>query len=1104
MDELGAWLKSNGLDDYLQSFIDHDVRFADLAHLTEDDVRELGLPLGARRRMLTALRTLASEPSARASSPPDERSAEAGAQHRPLTVFFADLVDSTRLARQLDVEDFRDINRSYQDVARVAIERFDGYVARYMGDGVLAYFGYPVAHEDDPERAVRAGMQLVKAVAALDVGPALSARVGIATGSVLVGDAIGEGASREHAAVGEIPNLAARLQGVATPGTVVVDDSTQRATGRAFRCHRLPSTPLRGFDVPVQAWRIDGERNVASRFEARGRVQSSLVGRDHEVGFLSERWRAARGGEGQLVLLSGEPGIGKSRLAEELDRRIPGKDRHVTLRYQCSPFHVTTPFHPVVQHLRRAADLSDSDAPAEKLRKLEAMVECWPSGSATAVMLLAALLSVPFEDAYGDLELTPESRRQKTVDVLVTRLLEVSAEGPVLFLLEDAHWLDPSTHDLLGQIASNVLSAPVMVVITHRPEWVPGFGEQPHLVSLSLSRLVSGQSVELAGAIAGNVLPDTTLRQIIERAGGVPLFIEELTRALVEAGPEAAARQVPVTLQASLAARIDRLGAGKRVIQAAAVIGREFEPWMLAAVTRTPEAELAAPLDAAAGSGLVYLAKAAPRPVYAFKHALLQDVVYDSLLREERRAFHLRLAEALRGDRDPSDAGAAAVLAHHYRAAGLHDRAADCWLIAARGAVQRGAYDEVVAQARDALADLDAAAAGRGALSSRSEANRLIGEALMPRHGFGATEVRSHLFEAVELARQAEDDGAEVMALAGLGPAILSVEGPNECRAVAERMLTIARGRDDAVAVLRAVYRIGVCDLLIGDLRAGEERIAEAWRMMQTIGFSSSMRTVGTDLRVPMHTYLSFAKVLQCDPEQARQHVDQARMVAERENHAFTIAWAMTGDGRVRAHQGMLLEAIDVLDGALELCVRHGFDQRRGQALCLRGLAKARAGSKDEGLADLEEGLAYWQPRGPTFQSTELLMYLAEVQVACERYEAALARLAEADELGKRTGEQFFEAERLRLRARCAAAASDSTEALTLLDQALTVAERQGATIFRLRAAVDLARHRARLGHRTEAARVLARSLAACPYGAGLPEHGSATALLRELESPNH
>ena len=558
-----------------------------------------------------------------------------------------------------------------------------------------------------------------------------------------------------------------------------------------------------------------------------------------------------------------------------------------------------------------------------------------------------------------------------------------------------------------------------------------------------------------------------------------------------------------MTLQASLAARIDRLGAGKGIIQAAAVIGREFEPRLLAAMTARPEAELEAPLGAAVSSGLVFLAKAPPGPVYAFKHALLQDVVYDSLLRPERRALHLHLAEALRGNGGVDDAGAAAVLGHHFRAGGEHDRAAGYWLLAARGAVQRGAYDEVVAQARAALADLDAASDGPGSLSARSEANRLIGEALMPEQGFGSQEVRSHLFDAVKLAQEAADDGAEVMALAALGTATLSVEGVNECRAVVERMLAIAEIRNDPVAVVRARYRIGVCVLLMGDLRAGAEQIAGSWRMMQSIGYSSTMATAGgADLRVPMQGYLSFAKVLFGEPEEAGRHIGQAWSIAERDDHAFTIAWAMTVDGRVRAY----LEpsgALEVLDGAVEFCVRHGLDQRRGQAQCLRGFAKARAGSLDEGLADLEEGLGYWQPHGPTLQSTEYLTYIAEVQVARERYEAALARLAEAGEHGERTGEQFFEAERLRLRARCAEAAGDSAETLALLDSALAVAERQGAVLFALRAAIDLARHWTRSGRRAEAARVVGDALAACPHGAGLPEYASATALLGDLESRN-
>src|SRR5687767_4701680 len=545
---IAQWLKQQGLAQYARAFKEHHIGFDVLQGLGDEDLKELGVPLGDRKRLLKAIADLPGSlesagdamTSAAARGPPIRR---ADPERRQLTLLFCDLVASIELSARLDPEDLREVVHAYQACVAAVVERFEGHVAKYLGDGVLIYFGYPRAHEDDAERAVRTGLELVHAVAKLRIRPdvELEARVGIATGTVVVGELIGEGASREAAVVGDVPNLAARLQALAMPSSVVISQTTRRLVGGLFELAELGPIRLKGFAEPLAAWRVEGEGPAESRFEARQSAGlTPLVGREEEIALLLDRWKQARNGEGQVVLLSGEPGIGKSRVLQTLGERLVGGP-HVQLRYQCSPHHVNSALHPIIDQLGRAAGFQREDAAEVKLEKLEALLAQGTEKEqqvAETAPLFADLLAIPTGDrCLPTEELSPERRQERLFEALVDQLKGLAAKQPVLDVFEDAHWSDPTSLELLGRSVDRVQRLPVLLVITFRPDFAPRWTGYPHVTLLTLNRLGRRQVVALAERVAGGkALPAEVLAQIVTKTDGVPLFVEELTKAVLESG----------------------------------------------------------------------------------------------------------------------------------------------------------------------------------------------------------------------------------------------------------------------------------------------------------------------------------------------------------------------------------------------------------------------------------------------------------------------------------------------------------------------------------------------------------------------------------------
>ena len=725
--DVASWLRSLGLEQYEAAFRENAIDVSVLPDLTDQDLEKLGVLLGHRRKLLRAIANL--ETTAKAAQgavgvPADvDASPRDTAERRQVTVMFSDLVGSTALSARMDPEDLREVISAYQKCVAETVQRFGGFVAKYMGDGVLIYFGYPQAHEDDAERAVRAGLELVAAVSALKTHEALQTRVGIATGLVVVGDLIGSGASQEQAIVGETPNLAARLQTMAEPNSVIIAESTRRLLGNLFELQDLEAKDLRGITEPVQAWVALRASSAKGRFEAlRATGLTALVGREDELELLLQRWSKAKSGEGQVVLLSGEAGIGKSRLIVALLERL-AIEPHVRLRHFCSPQHTDSALYPIIAQMERAAGFADDDTPQARLDKLDAVLTRTSTPKVDAA-LFADMLSLPNDGRYPTLDQTPQQRRQRRFEALSSQIETLTSSRPVLMIVEDAHWVDPTSLEAFGQAVGQIANLPVLLIMTFRSEFEPPWIGRSHITALTINRLVERDVRAMIDNVIGNKPLSLEVRQdIMERTDGVPLFVEEITRAVLEAENEGAAQTivpspalaVPASLHGSPMARLDRVGQAKEIAQIGAALGRKFSHPLLAAVVRKPEAELASALDRLIAAGLLFQQGVPPHATYLFKHALVQDAAYGTLLREPRRALHARIAETLQSQFTEIAENQPKLLARHCTEAGVIEKAASLWGKAGQRSLERSALAEAAEQFKRAL-DLIAALPDTAAL----------------------------------------------------------------------------------------------------------------------------------------------------------------------------------------------------------------------------------------------------------------------------------------------------------------------------------------------------------------------------------------------------
>ena len=714
---VGDWLRSLGLSQYEMAFRESEIEPDLLPELTDQHLKDLGVSLGHRIRMLKAIRELGATAQAaeRPAARPEPETRDT-AERRQLTVMFCDIVGSTAMSARFDPEDMRGIVAAYHKCCATLIAGNGGFVAKYMGDGVLAYFGYPQAHEHDAERAVRAGLAIVEAAPKLETAAnaPLHVRVGIATGIVVVGDLLGSGEAQERGVVGDTPNLAARLQGIAEPDSVVIAEGTRKLLGDLFEIVDLGPQDLKGVTGSTRAYVALRESSQESRFEAlHAGGLTALVGRDEESELLLRRWAKAKAGEGQIVLLSGEAGIGKSRLTAAFLERL-SSEPHVRMRYFCSPQHADSALLPIIAHMARAAGLAREDDAITRLDKLDALL-VKTSTSPEDAALLAEMLSLSNDGRHPDLDLAPEQRRQKTLEALIAQIEMISRQAPVLMIFEDAQWTDPSSLEVFGRLVDKIDALRVLLFVTFRPEFAAPWVGRPHVTALTINRLAPRDAMALIDRVAGDKpLAANIRRDIVERADGIPLFAEEITKAVLEAEGEGAAARtiaavpspalaVPASLHASLMARLDRLGPAKAIAQIGAAIGREFSHALLAFVAHLPEPELNTALDRLVQSGLLSRQGAPPNATYLFKHALVLDAAYGTLLRDPRRALHGRVAEVLESQFPDVVETQPELLARHLSAAGVIGRAVEFWFRAGERATKRSANREAIAHLRAAL-----------------------------------------------------------------------------------------------------------------------------------------------------------------------------------------------------------------------------------------------------------------------------------------------------------------------------------------------------------------------------------------------------------------
>ena len=869
---IAQWLERQGLDHYARAFEEQNIGFDVLSGLGDEDLKELGVPLGDRKRLLKAIADLRTESAGDAMTSAAARGQpirHGNPERRQLTLLFCDLVASTELSACLDPEDLREVVHAYQACVAAVVERFEGHVAKYLGDGVLVYFGYPRAHEDDAERAVRSGLALVDAVSKLTTpaDEALAARVGIATGPVVVGDLICSGAAREEVMVGETPNLAARLRELAGPGAVVIAPTTRRLVGGLFELAELGPVRLKGFAEPLAAFRVAGEGRAESRFEAlHGHSLTPLVGREPELAILLKRWAFVKEGTGQVVLVSGEPGIGKSRLIWALRQELSGEP-HLAVSHFCSPYHTNTALHPIITQLERAAGFAPDDEPETKLAKLERLLGQATSHLDEAVPLIAALLGVPSGELCQALNLSPQQQKQRTLEVLMEQLAGLARNRPVLDVYEDAHWAGPSTLELLDLLVERVRTLPVLAVLTYRPEFIPPWTGYAHVTSLTLSRLGQRHGAQMIERLTGSKpLPGEVLQQILAKTDGVPLFVEELTKAVLESGllkdeggyyaPMGPLRSlaIPATLQDSLMARLDRLGPVKEVAQIGAVIGREFSHELLAAVAPLDEAKLQDALRQLTDAELVFRLGTPPEASYSFKHALVQEAAYQSLLRSSRRQVHARIAQALEehfpgiGETQPE------VLAHHLTAAGLREQAITYWERAGRHAAGRFANPEAIGHFTAALELIEALPEGETRDRQELRLQVALTVPLIAAYGFGSTEVERCAKQAKELSDRLSDAESRFTVTRAVWNSSLLRRPVPDTVALSAELLLLAEAAGDPAKLAVACRSRGYSLLVACQLDASRDHLARGIELADPVS-DARFRAYGEHPAMVCRTY---------------------------------------------------------------------------------------------------------------------------------------------------------------------------------------------------------------------------------------------------------
>jgi class 3 adenylate cyclase/tetratricopeptide (TPR) repeat protein len=1103
--DVAAWLHDLGLARYVPAFRDNDVDAEVLPKLTAEDLISIGVTsVGHRRKLLDAIAGLGKAvPTAVVAAPTLDAPAQVDAERRQLTVMFCDLVGSTALSTRHDPEDLRELIGDYHRAVAETVGRFDGFVAKYMGDGVLIYFGYPQAHEDDAERAVCAALAVIEAVGRLPAREDLRVRIGIATGLAVVGDLIGEGAAQERGVVGETPNLAARLQGLAMPNTLVIAEATRRQIGELFDLEDLGPQQLAGFAEPQRAWRVLGESGEVSRFEALRSEETPLVGRDEEIELLRRRWEQAKAGEGRVVLISGEPGIGKSRLTAALSAHIESEP-HTRLRYFCSPHRQDSALYPFIAQLERAAGFAGDDTVDGKLGKLRTLLVPGARDD-DDIALVSELLSLP--SSAADLNLSEQRKREKLLEALLNRLEAEVRHGPVLMVFEDAQWIDPTSRELLDLSVDRVRHLPVLLAITFRPEFQAPWSGRSHIMSLALNRLGERDGEALVHKLAGTAaLTAEIVGEIVERTDGVPLFVEELTKAVVESAGQSdrvaavleaashAAHSVPATLHASLMARLDRLGpAPKETAQIGAVLGREFSYELIEPVAQRPDSELQTALRQLSDAGLLFCRGTPPHASYLFKHALVQDAAYGTLLRAKRQELHGRVAAALETnfadlvERHPE------LLAHHLTAAADAERAAHQWLKAGQHAAERSAYLEAIAHLERGLGLLHSLPESPDRDGCEIDLQLALAGCLLTAKGAAAA--KPPCVRALDLAESSGSQQQRFDALYGVWQSTNMSGGSAAASPLSARLLSMTEREGGDGLRLQAHHSAWATLAFAGDPAKTREH-TDAGRLLYDPEKHASHRFLygGHDPGACALLLGAWAEWLLGYPEKALASSAESVSMSERIVHPFTLSLALTFRAVLHLNRREPEQALSLAEAVEALTA----EQRLSLPLepgVVHGAALVGQGASDEAIARIREGVTKSARLGRPYG----LAFLAEGLARHGDRAAALAAVQEGLEIARTTGEHGWDAELHRLAGTVLLAENKLDEGENSLRQAIRIAKAQRAKSLELRAAHDLGRLWGEQGRRSEARDLVAPVYSWFTEGFDTADLKEAKALLDQL-----
>ena len=960
----------------------------------------------------------------------------AEAERRQLTVLFCDLVDSTALSAQLDPEDLREVVQAYQAACAKVIARFDGHIAQYLGDGLLVYFGYPLAHEDDAQRAVRAGLGIVEALGQLNSrltqerGVALAVRLGIHTGLVVVGE-VGGGPRQEQLALGETPNIAARLQGLAAPNTLMISAATFQLLGGFFACQPLGTPPLKGQTQPLAVYRVLYESMARSRLEAAGSTGwTPLVGREQERGLLLERWAQVKDGLGQVVLLSGEAGIGKSRLVQVLQEHVTTEPQAWLTPCQCSPYHQNTALYPMIELLERVALRFERDeASQHKLHKLEGFLVQHGLPLAEAMPLFASLLSLPLPDPYAPLTMSPAQQKQKTLHALLTILVRIATQQPVLFVMEDLHWVDPTTLEFLTMLVDQGPTARILALWTFRPDFIPPWPGRSHLTQVTLPRLPRRQAAEMTDRVAhGKGLPPEVVAQIVAKTDGVPLFVEELTKMVLESGllqeqddryalrgplPPLA---IPTTLHDSLMARLDRLATVKALAQLAATLGREFSYELLHAVSPWDEGTLGRGLHQLVDAEFLYQQGLPPEATYRFKHALIQDTAAQSLLRSTRQQYHQRIAQVLEARFPESCEAQPELLAHHCTEAGLAEQAVCYWQRAGQLASDRSANLEAISHCTTGIALLKTLPETPEHTQQALTLYIALGAALQMAKGHAVPEVEHAYTQAYALCQQVGETPALLPVLLGLWRFYNTRLQLHTAREVGETLLRLAqRAQDPALAVI-AHPNLGLTWFLLSAFPTARQHFEAGLALYTPDQHRAPVFRSGQDPGVSCRAYAAMTLWLLGYPEQALVHIHAALALAHTLSHPYSLAFAHFWVAWVAQVRRDVLAVREHAEAAVALSSEQGFPLWAATGTTLRGWALAMQGQGEEGMAQLRQGIAAWRATGAVLFVSYFCTLLAEVCDHLGHTADGLQALAEAHTLVEQHEERWWEAEVCRLR----------------------------------------------------------------------------------------